>query len=200
MSMKEHLLFKNLERVLGDSLTEAEFSRFLSVFIQKSFDRKSLLTEEGSTCRYVYFILSGSACSYYVNEEGEKHAIQFALEGYWITDHYSFFSGRPGLYTIETLEPAELLMINRESFEALCQSSHQFEHFFRILIQNAFMALQYRLAKTNAEEAENRYVEFAKSYPAFVQRIPQYLIASYLGIKPQSLSRIRKDLSGKNPH
>ncbi|MCK6600553.1 MAG: Crp/Fnr family transcriptional regulator [Bacteroidetes bacterium] len=198
MTLKDHLLYKNLERVLGDSLSEPEFSRFLSVFVPKSFDRKCLLTEEGSTCRYVYFILSGSACSYYVNEEGEKHAIQFALEGYWITDHYSFFSGRPGLYTIETLEPVDLLMINRDNFESLCQSSHQFEHFFRILIQNAFTALQYRLAKTNAEEAESRYVEFAKSYPAFVQRIPQYLIASYLGIKPQSLSRIRKDLSGKN--
>jgi CRP-like cAMP-binding protein len=74
-----------------------------------------------------------------------------------------------------------------------CDSLSCFDRFFRILIQNAYVAVQYRLAKTNSEEAEKRYYDFAKSHPDYLQRIPQYLIASYLGIKPQSLSRIRKE-------
>ena len=99
------------------------------------------------------------------------------------------------MYSIETLEPTEALVVNKENFEKICQSSHMFEHFFRILIQNAFVALQYRLARTNSTDAEHRYLEFSQLHPEFVQRIPQYLIATYLGIKPQSLSRIRKELA-----
>lgn len=191
----ESLLRTNIQRTLGYTITDDEYRAFESFFFRKSFDKKVLLAEEGQLCKYVYFITAGSAYSFIVNEQGDRHAIQFALEGYWITDHYGFFSGKPGVYSIETLEPTEVLVINRENFEKICESNHRFEHFFRILIQNAFVALQYRLAKTNSEDAEHRYLEFSKLHPDFVQRIPQYLIATYLGIKPQSLSRIRKELA-----
>lgn len=193
----EDLLKQNVFKTIGHHLTEQEYELFTKFVFQKNFDKKTILAEEGKTCRYVYFILKGSAYSYYVNELGDKNAIQFALEGYWISDQYSFFSGRKGIYNIETLEPVEALVLNKESFEKLCRASHLFEHFFRILMQNAFVGIQYRLTKTNSESAEHRYLEFQKLYPHFVQRIPQYLIASYLGIKPQSLSRIRKELVGR---
>lgn len=191
----QNLLSKNIQRTIGHTLTEDEYSLFCRHSFVKTFEKKDVLAEEGELCKYVYFIVKGSAYSYIVNDQGDKHAIQFALEGYWITDQYSFFSNRPGMYSIETLEPTEALVINRENFEKICKASHMFEHFFRILIQNAFVALQYRLAKTNSTDAEHRYLEFAKLHPEFVQRIPQYLIATYLGIKPQSLSRIRKELA-----
>ncbi|MFA5244687.1 MAG: Crp/Fnr family transcriptional regulator [Pedobacter sp.] len=190
----EDLLRSNIEKTIARTISDEEYKLFSSFFFEKSFDKKAILAEEGEHCKYVYFILKGSAYSYFLNEHGDKHTIQFALEGYWITDHYSFFSGRPGIYTIESLEPCKVYVLNRESYDKLCRMNHVFEHFFRILIQNAFISLQYRLAKTNSEDAEHRYKEFSKLYPLFVQRIPQYLIASYLGIKPQSLSRIRKDL------
>ncbi len=163
----------------------------------KAFDRKTILAEEGQLCKYVYFILEGSAYSYMVGQSGDKTAVQFALENYWITDHYSFFSQRLGIYTIETLESTDALLLGRDGFEAVCRTSHVLERFFRVLITNAFAALQYRLAKTITEDAEHRYLEFSRMHPQFVQRIPQYLIASYLGIKPQSLSRIRKDLAAR---
>ena len=191
----EEQLRKNIERTLGHPISDEDFELFYSNVFSKSFEKKTTIANEGEHCKYVYFILNGSAFSYYVNEDGDKHAIQFALEGYWITDHYSFFSGKPGIYTIETLEPSRMLVINLENYENLCRSSHLFEHFFRVLLQNAFISLQYRLAKTNSEDAEHRYKEFSELYPLFVQRIPQYLIASFLGIKPQSLSRIRKEQS-----
>jgi CRP/FNR family transcriptional regulator len=193
----EDLLRENIQRTIGHSISDSEFEQFSKFLFPKSFDKKAILSEEGEHCKYVYFILKGSAYSYFVNEHGDKHAIQFALEGYWITDHYSFFSGKPGIYTIETLEPSQILVLNQDNYEKICRSNHMFEHFFRILIQNAFIGLQYRLAKTNSEDAEHRYNEFSNLHPAFVQRIPQYLIASYLGIKPQSLSRIRKENFGK---
>ncbi len=191
---QQSLLKHNIERTIGYMVSDEDFSIIWKHVFIKSFNKKTILAEEGQFCKYVYFILKGSAYSYLINEKGEKNVIQFALEGYWITDHYSFFSGQSGIYTIETLEDSEILVINKESYEAICKESHLLEHFFRILIQNAFINLQYRLAKTNSEEARKRYLEFSKKYPHFIQRIPQYLIATYLGIKPQSLSRIRKEL------
>ncbi|MCA0447879.1 MAG: Crp/Fnr family transcriptional regulator [Bacteroidetes bacterium] len=191
----QDLLAKNILRAIGHTLTDEEYALFCRHSFVKSFEKKTILSQEGEHCKYVYFLVKGSAYSYFVNDQGDKHAIQFALEGYWITDQYSFFSNRPGMYSIETLEPTEALVVNKENFEKICQSSHMFEHFFRILIQNAFVALQYRLARTNSTDAEHRYLEFSQLHPEFVQRIPQYLIATYLGIKPQSLSRIRKELA-----
>lgn len=191
----EDILRSNIERTIAQPISDEEFTLFSGFFFEKSYEKKTVLVEEGSQCKYVYFIQKGAAYSYILNEHGEKHAIQFALEGHWITDQYSFFSGKPGIYTIETLEHSSMLVLNHEKYEKICSINHVFEHFFHKLIQNAFISLQYRLAKTNSEDAEHRYKEFSKLYPAFVQRIPQYLIASYLGIKPQSLSRIRKEMS-----
>lgn len=193
----EPLLQENFRKAIGHELTEGEYEQFSKYVFKKSFDKKSLLAEMGRPCNYVYFVLKGSAYSFYINETGDKHAIQFAIEGYWISDQYSFFSGRQGIYTIETLEPTEVLVLNKENHEQLCRCNHLFEHFFRVLAQNAYVALQYRLTKTNSEDAEHRYREFLQLFPHFVQRIPQYLIASYLGIKPQSLSRIRKGIVQK---
>jgi CRP-like cAMP-binding protein len=151
------------------------------------------LAEHGTICNHVYFLLEGAAYSYITDPKGNKHALQFALENYWISELYSFFSGRNAIYTVETLEPCKLIVLNKENFQLACSTIPVFNCFFRILIQNAYVSQQYRIAKANSEEAEKRYEEFSRQNPHFLQRIPQYLIASYLGIKPQSLSRIRKE-------
>lgn len=191
------LLRKNIETTLGRSISDNIFDEFTALVFPKSFDKKAILAEEGKICRYSYFVEQGSCYSYLIDQKGERHAIQFALEGYWISDLYSFFSDRKGIYTIETLEPSQMLLLNKQNFEKACDLCPEIDRFFRLLAQNAFVALQYRLAKTNSEDAESRYLEFSQLYPKFNQRIPQYLIASYLGIKPQSLSRIRKELAVK---
>jgi CRP-like cAMP-binding protein len=187
------LLRSNIEKTINQTIADSEFDVFFKLMFEKSFDKKSFLVEEGSVCNYIYFVEQGSCYSYITDDKGEKHAIQFALEGYWISDLYSFFSGKHAIYSVEALEHTRVLMLNKASFQKACDSMPCFDRFFRILIQNAYVSLQYRLAKTNSESAEKRYMEFSKLHPNFVQRIPQYLIASYLGIKPQSLSRIRKD-------
>jgi CRP-like cAMP-binding protein len=189
-----HLLRANIERTLKSPISDEEYQALQSKMTRKHIDKKELFIKAGSFCTQTYFILKGSCYAYYIDEAGNKNTIQFSLEGYWISDLYSFFSERHGIYNAEAIEPTEVLVLSRENQDAICCERPVFERFFRILIQNAFVAVQYRLIQTYSSGAESRYIDFVKKYPDFVQRIPQYLIASYLGIKPQSLSRIRKEL------
>jgi CRP-like cAMP-binding protein len=189
------LLKENICRTLGQSVPEEALNAFCNLFFYKSVDKKTALVEENIVCKYLYFIIKGACYSGYTNDDGDRFAVQFAIEDYWITDHYSFFTGKRSIYRIETLEPCELLYFNRMHFDKACDQFSFADRYFRILMQNAYINMQYRLATTNSKEAEQRYLEFKDRFPRFVQRIPQYLIASYLGITPQSLSRIRQKLA-----
>lgn len=191
------LLKSHIEKTIGQNIEDEDFNRFSHLFNEKEFAKKTFLAEEGKLCSTIFFIVKGSCYSYIVDDKGEKHAMQFALENYWISDLYSFFSGNKALYFIETLENTQLLALSKQNFEIACETIPKFETYFRILIQNGYVSLQYRMAKTNSEEAEIRYMELAQRQPELLHRIPQYLIASYLGIKPQSLSRIRKEMTYK---
>ena len=182
----------NIAHTIGHHLDDMIFDYFSGLMFEKTFDKREHLAEAGRHCNYQYYILKGSCYSYYINEKGDKNAIQFAVENYWITDAASYFAGKPAVCTIETLEPTTVLMLNRQHFDLLCETHPIFDRFFRILLQNTLASQHLRIAKTISEDAEHRYIEFSKAFPHFVQRIPQYLIASFLGIKPQSLSRIRK--------
>lgn len=191
------LLRSNIEKTIGNRIDDSCFQAIDNLIVPKTIERKTRFIEEGEYCNYVHFITNGACYAYDVDERGDKHAFQFSIEDYWIGDLYSYFSGRVGIYNAETIETTDFLMLSKKNFEELCLNHPVYERFFRILIQNAFVALQYRHIKTQSDDAENRYLEFTKKYPHFIQRIPQYLIASYLGIKPQSLSRIRKELVDK---
>lgn len=193
-----NLLLKNsIEKYTHQLLSadcEADFNKLI---VEKKFDKKTKLVEEGQYCKFIYFIIEGSCYSYFTDPKGEQQVIQLALEGYWISDLSSFYSNGKAIYTIETIESTTVLLISRDNFEKACASLPIFERYFRVLIQNAYVAMQQRLARSSSEDAEKRYIELTKSHPDFLQRIPQYLIASYLGIKPQSLSRIRKIIAAK---
>ena len=169
----------------------------LKLMVEKSFHKKDLLIEDGHHNNCIYFIEQGSCYSYIPELNGEKQVVQLAVEGNWISDPFSFFSDQKAIYSLEALEPLRTLSLNKQNFKKACDTIPWVDRFFRILIQNAYISIQYRLAKTNSEEIEARYEEFSKLYPHLIQRIPQYLIASYLGVKPQSLSRIRKETAHK---
>lgn len=190
-------LRQHIEKTIQKPLPEEEFREFSSLIFEKTFEKKSCLVEEGKDCNYIYFIDQGACYSYKTDKDGEKQVVQFAIEGYWISDLYSFLSHRKAIYSIEALETTRTYALNRDHFQKACDRLPCFERFHRILVQNAYVAIQYRLAQALSEDAETRYLEFSKQYPHFIQRIPQYLIASYLGIKPQSLSRIRKESAQK---
>lgn len=196
--MSESLLRQNIERTLEEAISDESYNAFCELSFEKSFDKKQYFVEPGRPCNYQYFILEGSCYSYYMNEKGDKNAIQLAIEDYWITDSSSFFTNKAAVSTIETLEPTRALLLSKENLNTLCNTQPIFDRYFRILLQNAMSTLYYRIAKTTSEDAEHRYREFSRLFPHFVQRIPQFLIASYLGIKPQSLSRIRREMLFKD--
>jgi CRP-like cAMP-binding protein len=187
----------NIEHKINEKLTDEEFQKFSDLLQIKHLKKKEQIVVEGKVTSYIYFVSSGILHTFITDNSGENHTIQFGFAGYWLTDLYSFFSGKPAIFNIEALENTELYALSHRDFEKACREIPKFEHFFRVLIQNAYIHSQQRLAKSFIDDAEHRYLELVKQQADMVQRVPQYLVASYLGIKPQSLSRIRQNLSKK---
>ena len=155
------------------------------------------VVNEARVSRNLYFVDRGVTHTFIVNKKGEVHTVQFGFEGYWIGDMYSFFSGNPAIFNVETLEATMLFAMKQADFEKACEQIPKFEMFFRILVQNGYLSSLQRIAKSFSEDAEQRYLSLIKRQPDLPQRVPQYLVASYLGIKPQSLSRIRQKIVKK---
>jgi CRP-like cAMP-binding protein len=177
------------------SITEEEFDICKNLFTPKKLRRKQFLLQEGEISKYNIFVSKGLLRSYTIDDKGVEHILQFALEGWWTADLYSFFTDEPSLFNIEALEDAEVLLISRSSWESLLQQIPKFERYFRILLQNSLIATQRRLMESMTETAEHKYLKFIKMYPASVQRVPQHMIASYLGITRETLSRLRRDIA-----
>jgi CRP-like cAMP-binding protein len=130
-----------------------------------------------------------------VDEKGAEHILQFASEGWWIADLSSYLTNEPSRFNIEAIEDSDVLLLSKPSWDTLMQTIPKFEHYFRLLIQNHLITTQKRLMQSLAEPAEEKYVAFANTYPQCVQRVPQHMIASYLGITRETLSRLRKQRS-----
>jgi CRP-like cAMP-binding protein len=191
------LLYQKINEKI--TLTEEEFNLCKTLFSPKKLRKKQYILQEGDVCKYNIFVSKGLLRSYTIDDKGNEHILQFALEGWWTADLYSFFTEEPSLFTIEALEDSELLLITRPSWESLLQKLPVFERYFRILIQNNLIATQRRLMESLSETAERKYLKFIKTYPESVQRVPQHMIASYLGITRETLSRLRRDIaSGKS--
>ena len=154
--------------------------------------------QEGDVCRYTAFVHTGLMRSFTVDAKGNEHILQFAMEGWWMADLASFITEEPSPYNMEALEDCELLLITKPSWETLLEKIPQFERYFRILIQNNLIATQRRLMHSITETAEQKYLKMIQTYPECVQRIPQHMIASYLGMTRETVSRVRKQLSVQN--
>jgi CRP-like cAMP-binding protein len=175
------------------SLQELEvFNTLLQV---KHVPRKTLLLQEGDICNFEAYINKGCIRTYYIDENGFELTMQFAIEDWWVSDVTSFHDHKPSNMFIETLEDCELLTLNPGTKELLLQQVPKFERFFRILIQRNLAVVQNRLFQTIAWPAQERYLYFLQHYPAIPQRVAQHYIASYLGISPEFLSKIRTRLA-----
>ena len=192
MDMFELLQQKITEKV---TLTNEELAYCKTVFMPKKLRKRQYLLQEGDVCKYQAFVVKGILRSYTIDEKGAEHILQFAPEGWWITDLYSYLTGEPTSFAIEALEDAELLLITRTEWEELMRKVPKLEHYFRVLIQNHLIATQRRLLQTLSQTAEEKYIRFAETYPACMQRVPQHMIASYLGITRETLSRLRKQMA-----
>lgn len=190
-----NLLRKHFEKRVH--LTDEEFNICTKFFISKKLKKHQFLLNEGDVCKCLGFVNSGCLRQYTIDNKGTEHIIQFAIEDWWISDPYSFISGLPAAYNIDALQDSEVLLLERSAREELLDSCPKMERFFRLLIEANHVATQQRIADSLSASAEERYLKFIKTYPKLLEQIPQNHIASYLGITPQSLSRIRKELSQK---
>jgi CRP-like cAMP-binding protein len=180
-------------------LTADEFTRCTPFFSSKKIRRNQFLLQEGEVCRNVSFVVHGCLRSYSVDEKGEEHIVQFAVEDWWVSDLRSYLSGEPSLTSIDAIEDSDLLLLEKASREKLFLAVPKMERFFRILLERQFVASNKRIVDSLSASARERYLSFLDSFPSMAQRVPQGQIASYLGITPQSLSRIRREISKKKP-
>jgi CRP-like cAMP-binding protein len=161
----------------------------------RSVPKKTNLLQAGDVCDFEAFVVKGCARVFYVNEAGKEVDLYFPVENWWISDLPSFTSRKPATLNIETIEACELIVITREAKEKLFTEIPKFERMFRLMLQRSNEELMNRFISNIAMTAEERYRLFLKKYPELPNRIPQQLIAAYLGISPEFLSKIR---SGKH--
>jgi CRP-like cAMP-binding protein len=178
-------------------LTEEEQHTIKTFFAPKKLRKKQYLLQEGDVCKYMAFVEKGLLRAYNVDDKGYEHMIQFAWEGWWISDTYSFLSSEPAVYNIDAIEDAELILISLPHFEEMMLKVPKMERYFRILFQKNIISKERRLLNSITYSAEEKYLRLADTNPELIQRIPQNLIASYLGITPETLSRLRKNLLGR---
>ena len=174
------------------SISEADADIILGSFEQISLKKKGVLLEPGEECKYVYFVIKGCLRSYYVDQKGTEHIFQIRMDNSWISDLESLYAHQPSKYYIESLEESALLRITEDELETLYTRVPGIERYFRILFQKAYINALNRLSDHMWEPAINRYRHMLKEHPDMFQRVPLVYIASYLGITPESLSRIRK--------
>jgi len=179
------------------SISEDEFEFCKTLFIPKKLRKRQYLLQEGDVCRYTAFVEKGMLRTFTVDEKGNEPILQFSMEGWWVTDLYSFLTDEPSRYNIEALEDCELLLITRPSWDILLEKVPAFERYFRILIQNNLIAIQRRLIGSMTKTAEGQYTKLIASFPTCLQRVPQHMIASFLGITPETLSRIRSQMAAR---
>jgi CRP-like cAMP-binding protein len=183
-----------LEKV---NLSDKEFALATTFFVPKKVRKRQFLLQEGDVCKSLIFVSKGCLRCYSVDSKGEEHIVRFAIEGWWISDIQSFLTGKPSTNSIDAIEDSELLLIEKAYYDNLCNVVPSLAQYYKILLENNNSAAQSRIADLISTSAEDRYLKFVNTYPEIVQRVPQSQIASYLGITPQSLSRIRKELSEK---
>ena len=191
--MKNQYLIEYFESFLPMSNKERQL--ITSKVKEHALKRKELILNAGSPCKHYTFVVEGCLKMYSVDSDGIQHNIQFAAENDWIADIGSFHSGKVSQMYIEALEPSTILTIEKPDLYHLYLSIPKLDRIFKVIIENKFVELQNRVLQNISSTAQDRYLAFIEQYPNLVLRLPNTQIASYLGITPEFLSKIRKDIS-----
>lgn len=193
--MDTDLILQNISRHIQLDKTETDF--FVSLLQTKKLKRKAFLLKQGDICRTENFIIKGCLRTYTIDENGFEHIVMFGIEDWWVGDLFSFITQNPTTYFIDALEDTEILQISKANLDRLFERVPKFERFFRLILQNAFIAQQNRINQNLSYTAEQRYLDFINKYPQMEQRLSQKQVSSYLGITPVFLSMLRRKLSRK---
>ena len=179
------------------TLSPQEQELFLSKIETRHFKAKTILLNAGEVCRNSYFVKSGVLRSFNINDNIVEHVMNFACQGWWISDLYSLISQKQGNLFIEVIEDAEVVLLSKENQEQLYIDIPKLERFFRILTENALVANQQRILDNLSLSAEERFEKFSKKYPSLIQQVPQKQIASFIGVTPEFFSKMKARLLKK---
>lgn len=172
-------------------LSESDSEWIRSMSIAKKLRKKQYLLQEGDVWIYNAFVAKGCMRSYSVDEKGLEHVIGFAVENWWIGDRESLLSGQPSRFNIDAIEDSEVVLITHENFQRIALQIPAFNEMVNTILQKSFVVSQNRIQAAISYTAQEKYEHFVRTYPTFAQRIPQSMIASFLGMTPETLSRVR---------
>ncbi len=181
-------LRQHIEKIV--LLTDEEFNFILSHFTAKKFLKHQFLIQEGSYVENDYFIVKGLLKSFHIDEQGKEHILQFAMSDWWISDPQAYHNQTKATLNVSCLEDSETLYITLQNREKLCADLQKMEHFFRKKTTAGYIALQRRVLCLISNNANERYEDLLQQYPDLIQRVPKTMIASYLGVSRETLSRL----------
>ncbi len=173
------------------SLSTSEKKLFVSYLKVNDVSKKERILQQGDICKAIFFVESGSLRAYNFNDEGKDSTIMFAVQDWWITDMNAFVNQKESLLSIELIEDSRIVELRFSALEEIYQKIPKFERFFRILFQNAYVREQLRVLDNISYSTEDRYYRFVEKYPQVVQKVTQKQIASYLGVTPEFLSKVK---------
>ena len=184
--------FDYIQEISGKLLSEDDKHLLMAHFKPKKLRKRQYFLQEGDVCKYIGFIVKGSARTFTVDEKGHEHILKLSLENWWLADFESFYLLTPSRFNIEALEDLEVLQSTNAQIEEFLKHIPAFSAMANVISQNYTIANQKRMQAAMSYTAEERYEDLINNYPQFLQRFPQNMIASYLGLSPETLSRIRK--------
>ena len=175
-------------------LTVDEEALLFSKIIHRNYLKDQYLVQQGDVCKSVSFIISGCTKTFYMDTEGQEHIVMFSIENWWTSDLGSFITQSPADYNVQCIENTQLFQFTYDILEELYIEIPKLERLFRKIVEPAFVASQKRIIRNFSLSAKERYLIFKETYPKIEQRVPQYMIASYLGITKEFLSKIKSQI------
>jgi CRP-like cAMP-binding protein len=190
MQISTSLLRESLEKHV--TITDEEFDLLLSHAVARKYRKGQFIVHEGALARRTHFINKGAALAFFVDQSGDEHVIQFAVEGWWISDIHSYVLSKPALFSVRAIEDCELFEFSYDDLEILYKDAAPVQSYFLRITQIAFANFQERMLFNLSLSAEERYLRFLAKYPKMELRFPQKVIASYLGMSAEFYSKIKK--------
>lgn len=181
-------LRRHMEELI--TLSDAEFDHVWPHFSVKKLRKHQFVIQVDDPVRYEYFVVSGCLKAYVINEDNKMHILQFAMQNWWVTDYQSYYKGTSAKLYIDCIEDAEVLCISLENKDKICAELHQVEHFFRKKTNAGYVALQQRILSLLTSTPKEKYEQLLTQYPQLFQKVPKQLIAAYLGVSRETLSRL----------